>query len=66
MSQVALAGYAVGGAFLSLAYFDLPYVIMALVALTRMWVQRQAWQTEPASISWRQTLFGARKISLPP
>ena len=65
MCQVALAGYAVGGAFLSLAYFDLPYVIMALVALTRMWVQRQAWKTEPAFISWRQTLFGARKNSLP-
>ena len=65
MCQVALAGYAVGGAFLSLAYFDLPYVIMAVVALTRMWVQRQAWKTEPTPISWRETLFGARKNSLP-
>ncbi len=38
MCQVALAGYLVGGAFLSLAYFDLPYNIMILVVATRVWV----------------------------
>jgi len=47
MCQVALAGYAVGGAFLSLAYFDLPYNILAVVVLTRVWVEKQSWQTEP-------------------
>jgi len=47
MSQVALAGYAVGGAFLSLSYFDLPYNIMVLVVLTRVWVEKQGWKTEP-------------------
>jgi probable O-glycosylation ligase (exosortase A-associated) len=31
--QVSLIGYATGGAFLGLAYFDLPYQIMAIVAL---------------------------------
>ena len=49
--QVALAGYAVGGAFLSLAYFDLPYIIMTVVVLTRVWVERQSWKTEPAASS---------------
>ena len=39
MCQVSLVGYLVGGAFLSLAYFDLPYNILALVALTRSWVR---------------------------
>lgn len=39
MCQVSLLGYAVGGAFLSLAYFDLPYDIMTLVVLTRRWVE---------------------------
>jgi putative inorganic carbon (HCO3(-)) transporter len=34
MCQVSLIGYAVGGAFLSLSYFDLPYNIMAIVVLT--------------------------------
>ncbi len=47
MCQVALAGYAVGGAFLNLAYFDLPYNIMAMVVLTRVWVENQRWKSEP-------------------
>lgn len=33
MVQVSLAGFAVGGAFLSLAHFDLPYYIISLVVL---------------------------------
>ena len=44
--QVSLAGYAVGGAFLSLSYFDLPYNIMVMVVLTRIWVEKQSWKTE--------------------
>lgn len=39
MVQASLVGYAVGGAFLSLAYFDLPYNMLALVVLTRRWVE---------------------------
>lgn len=38
MCQVSLVGYLVGGAFLSLAYFDLPYNILMLVTLTKQWV----------------------------
>lgn len=48
MCQVALAGYAVGGAFLNLAHYDMPYNIMAIVVTTRWWVQRKAWLTETA------------------
>jgi putative inorganic carbon (HCO3(-)) transporter len=33
MCQVSLAGYAVGGAFLSLAYFDLLYDIILIIVL---------------------------------
>jgi len=47
LMQVSLVGYLVGGSFLSLAYYDLPYNIMALVVLTRCWLNRQAWLTEP-------------------
>ena len=47
MCQVSLVGYAVGGAFLSLSYFDLPYNIMAMVALTRKWISDKAWENEP-------------------
>lgn len=47
MVQVSLVGYAVGGAFLSLSYFDLPYDLMVLVVLARSWVERRAWEHEP-------------------
>ncbi len=40
MLQVSLVGYLVGGAFLGLAYFDLPYHIMALMLLTRAEVEK--------------------------
>lgn len=38
MAQVSLVGYAVGGAFLGLAYFDLPYHILILIVLTAKFV----------------------------
>ena len=41
MCQVSLVGYAVGGAFLSLAYFDLPYNMLVLVVLARRWVEAE-------------------------
>ena len=46
MCQVCLVGYAVGGAFLSLAYFDLPYNALVMVVLARNWMERKAWLTE--------------------
>ena len=42
MCQVSLVGYAVGGAFLSLAYFDLPYDVLALVVLAKRWLAERA------------------------
>ena len=54
MCQVSLVGFAVGGAFLSLAYFDLPYNIVILVILTKVWVDNKGWLTEPAyAPGWR-------------
>ena len=48
MCQVSIVGFAVGGAFLSLAYFDLPYNLMVLVVLGNRWIDEQAWRNEPA------------------
>jgi len=39
MCQTSLVGYAVGGAFLGLAYWDLPYSIVAIVAAARVIVE---------------------------
>ena len=46
MCQVSLAGYAVGGAFLSLSYYDLPYNILLLVVLGCRWMDTKVWLLE--------------------
>ncbi len=54
MCQVSLVGFAVGGAFLSLAYFDLPYNVTILVILAKVWVDKKGWLTEPTyTPGWR-------------
>jgi putative inorganic carbon (HCO3(-)) transporter len=64
MIQVSLLGFAVGGAFLSLAYFDLPYNLLILVVTTRWWVQSGAWKNEPAKASGL-LFFGDRGVMSP-
>jgi probable O-glycosylation ligase (exosortase A-associated) len=41
MLQVSIVGYGVGGLFLGLAYFDLPYSLLALVVVTHEVVARE-------------------------
>lgn len=41
MLQVSLVGFLVGGAFLSLAYFDVPYYVMVIMVATRLYVERE-------------------------
>lgn len=47
MVQVGLVGFAVGGAFLSLAYYDLTYNMMVMVVLARVWVSTRGWERDP-------------------
>ncbi len=54
MSQASLAAYAVGGAFLSLAYFDLPYNLLVLVLVARRWVEEKAWEHDAAGAARAQ------------
>ncbi len=42
MCQVALVGYLVGGAFLSLAYFDLPFNLLVIVVVTQRWLNSRS------------------------
>ena len=41
MVQVSIIGYAAGGAFLSLAYLDLPYYIMGFIVTCHALMQRR-------------------------
>ena len=47
MCQVSLVGFAVGGAFLSLAYFDLPYNIVVVLVVAQRWLRDKRWEAEP-------------------
>ena len=53
MIQVSSIGYWVGGAFLSLAYWDFPYILVALLVLTWTVVQKQL---SPQTASTRRPL----------
>jgi probable O-glycosylation ligase (exosortase A-associated) len=63
MVQVALVGFWVGGSFLGLAYFDLPYLLVALLVLTKCVVtaeveenaEQPASTPEPNALSVRMT-----------
>lgn len=61
MIQVSLVGYAVGGTFLSLAYFDLPYNMTVMVVLTRKWTETCAWERDPQVSFWEYAGFYRRK-----
>lgn len=61
MAQVSLAGYAVGGAFLSLSYWDLPYNIMVMVVLGLRWMDRKSWVQEAQQEAALQVKKSAKK-----
>jgi len=57
MCQVSLVGYLVGGSFLALAYFDLPYNVLVVLVVSLRWLQEKRWESEP------QGAFGAATAS---
>jgi putative inorganic carbon (HCO3(-)) transporter len=48
MMQSSLIGFIVGGAFLSLAYFDVPYYLMVAIVATRIIVEKELKDKMPA------------------
>jgi probable O-glycosylation ligase (exosortase A-associated) len=47
MVQVSMVGFAVGGAFLSLCYWDMPYNLLVIVVACKYWLKEQRWKDEP-------------------
>ena len=60
MLQVSLIGYATGGAFLGLAYFDLYYHLVALMIITRTLVEQAL---QPNAVSPFGVKAGAERLS---
>jgi putative inorganic carbon (hco3(-)) transporter len=69
MSQVSLAGFAVGGAFLSLAYFDLPYNVLVILVATDRWLAAQTVtqpSTAPLATGQNHRPAAGRLLPVPP
>ena len=47
MCQASIIGYAVGGAFLSLAYYDFAYNIVVMLVVANRWMTERSWVHEP-------------------
>jgi probable O-glycosylation ligase (exosortase A-associated) len=55
MIQVSLIGYAVGGAFLNLLYFDVPYYLMIAMVATRCIVEKELEEKAALAIPVKST-----------
>jgi len=55
MIQVSLIGYATGGAFLSLLYFDVPYYLMIAMVATRSIVEKELEEKAALAIPVKST-----------
>jgi probable O-glycosylation ligase (exosortase A-associated) len=62
MVQVSMVGYAVGGAFLSLTYLDLPYNLMVMLLACKYWLREDRWHTE--KIGAFGATSGSRRVAL--
>jgi putative inorganic carbon (HCO3(-)) transporter len=58
MLQVSLLGFAVGGAFLSLVYFDVPYYLMAAMVALRLHVESELKASKVAPAIGGSTMLG--------
>ena len=57
MLQVSYIAFLVGGAFLSLVYFDFPYYLMALAVVAHQWASRRSQWPDPVKVpAWQSAL----------
>lgn len=62
MVQVSLAGFAAGGAFLSLVYFDLPYYIVGYVVLVDATLREREKSNPIAQLSEKKTTIISKPL----
>ena len=63
MTQVSLVGYAVGGTFLNLAYYDVPYNLLVALTLTRLLVAKATAGNSTHADSAAMPRAGTTKLS---
>jgi probable O-glycosylation ligase (exosortase A-associated) len=63
MLQVSMVGYAVGGAFLSLAYFDLPYNVLVILVACNRWMEQERWRDDTVGAFGSHAFVSARGAS---
>lgn len=66
MCQVSLVGYLVGGAFLQLAYFDLPFNIMVVLVVAQRCLREGAEKTTASAIGVGEQSTAALAPQAPP
>ncbi|MET0322608.1 MAG: putative O-glycosylation ligase, exosortase A system-associated [Duganella sp.] len=64
MIQASLVGFGVGGAFLSLLYYDVPYYLVAVVAATRILVARRKAEAEAEAEARNRTAPTAPALAI--
>ena len=62
MTQAALVGYFVGGAFRSLAYFDVPYDLVVVVV--RLCAELESIVRRPATPALRLEAHGPDRLTM--
>jgi len=66
MLQVSLLGFGVGGAFLSLLYYDVPYYLMGLMVTVGSIVEQALKEESAALIAQKKADFAMRNAALQP
>lgn len=66
MCQVSLVGYLAGGAFLQLAYFDLPFNIMVVLVVTQRWLRESAGSASASVLGVRERSSAVLAPHVPP
>jgi probable O-glycosylation ligase (exosortase A-associated) len=66
MMKVSLVGFAVGGAFLNLAFWDMPYYLMLIAVVTEKWVKATLGEQSAAASAEAMSLKASGRLKASP